>query len=44
MNYTTPCSTLLWLPVEEVQGWAIHLPRLIEEGRAVELKVRDEGT
>ncbi len=24
--------TLLWLPVEEIQGWAIHLPRLIEEG------------
>ena len=31
--------TLLWLPVEEVQSWAIHLPRLIEEGRAVELNV-----
>ena len=31
--------TLLWLPVEEVQDWAIHLPRLIEEGRAVELNV-----
>ena len=27
--------TLLWLPVEEAQDWAIHLPRLIEEGRAV---------
>ena len=35
--------TLLWLPVEEVQDWAIHLPRLIEEGRAVELMVRGEG-
>ena len=35
--------TLLWLPVEEVQDWAIHLPRLIEEGRAVELNVRGEG-
>ncbi len=34
--------TLLWLPVEEVQDWAIHLPRLIEEGRAVELNVRGE--
>ncbi len=36
--------TLLWLPVEEVRDWAIHLPRLIEEGRAVELSVSDEGT
>jgi ATP-dependent Lhr-like helicase len=35
--------TLLWLPVEEVQGWAIHLPRLIEEGRTVELNVRGEA-
>jgi len=35
--------TLLWLPVEEVQGWAMHLPRLIEEGRAVELNVRGEA-
>ncbi|THI85122.1 MAG: DEAD/DEAH box helicase [Nitrospira sp. CG24A] len=35
--------TLLWLPVEEVQGWAMHLPRLIEEGRAVELSVRGEA-
>jgi ATP-dependent Lhr-like helicase len=35
--------TLLWLPVEEVRDWAIHLPRLIEEGRVVELKVRGEG-
>ena len=35
--------TLLWLPGEEVQDWAIHLPRLIEEGRAVELNVRGEG-
>ena len=35
--------TLLWLPVEEVQDWVIHLPRLIEEGRAVELNVRGEG-
>ncbi len=34
--------TLLWLPMEEVRGWAIHLPRLIEEGRAVEL-VRGKG-
>ena len=32
--------TLLWLPVEEVQDWAIHLPRLIEEGRAVEGDLR----
>ena len=35
--------TLLWLPVEEVKDWAIHLPRLIEEGRAVELNVGGEG-
>lgn len=35
--------TLLWLPVEEGQDWAIYLPRLIEEGRAVELKVRGEA-
>ncbi len=35
--------TLLWLPVEEVQGWAMHLPHLIEEGRAVELSVRGEA-
>ena len=35
--------TLLWLPVEEVQDWAIHLPRLIEEGRTVELNVGGEG-
>ncbi len=35
--------TLLWLPVEEVQDWAMHLPCLIEEGRAVELSARGEG-
>ena len=35
--------TLLWLPIEEGQGWAVHLPRLIEEGRVVELNVRDAG-
>ena len=35
--------TLRWLPVEEGQGWAVHLPRLIEEGRVVELNVRDAG-
>ena len=34
---------LLWLPVEEIQDWAIHLPRLIEEGRVVELNVGGEG-
>ncbi|MEO5631138.1 MAG: DEAD/DEAH box helicase [Nitrospiraceae bacterium] len=34
--------TLRWLPVEEVKDWAIHLPRLTEEGRAVELNVRGE--
>ncbi|HSL05728.1 MAG TPA: helicase-related protein, partial [Nitrospiraceae bacterium] len=35
--------TLLWLPVEEAQDWAIHFPRLIEEGRVVELKVGGES-
>ena len=35
--------TLFWLPFEEVQDWAIHLPRLIDEGRAVELNMRGEG-
>jgi ATP-dependent Lhr-like helicase len=35
--------TLWWLPVEEVKDWAIHLPCLMEEGRAVELTVRGEG-
>jgi ATP-dependent helicase Lhr and Lhr-like helicase len=35
--------TLLWLPVEEVQDWAIHLPRLIEEGRVVELSTSRSG-
>jgi ATP-dependent helicase Lhr and Lhr-like helicase len=35
--------TLFWLPVEEGQDWAIHLPRLIEEGRAVELNVKTEA-
>jgi ATP-dependent Lhr-like helicase len=35
--------TLLWLPVEEAQDWANHLPRLIDEGRAVELNVRGEA-
>jgi ATP-dependent Lhr-like helicase len=34
--------TLSWLPVEEMQDWAIHLPRLIEEGRAVEFNVRGQ--
>ena len=35
--------TLLWLPVEELQDWTIHLPRLLEEGRAVELNVRGKA-
>ena len=35
--------TLWWLPVEEVGDWTIHLPRLIEEGRALELIVRGKG-
>ena len=34
--------TLLWLPVEEGQDWAVHFPRLIEEGRVAELAVRSE--
>ena len=34
--------TLLWLPVEEMQSWVIHMPRLLVEGRAVEL-VRGKG-
>jgi ATP-dependent Lhr-like helicase len=32
--------TLLWLPLKEAQDWAMYLPRLIEEGRAIELNVR----
>ncbi|MDP1945919.1 MAG: DEAD/DEAH box helicase [Nitrospirota bacterium] len=35
--------TLVWLPVEELKDWAIHLPRLIEEGRAIELVARGAG-
>jgi len=35
--------TLLWLPSAEVRDWAVHLPRLIEEGRAVELSARGNG-
>jgi len=35
--------TLLWLPVEEVKDWALHLPRLVEEGRVAELVARGEG-
>jgi ATP-dependent helicase Lhr and Lhr-like helicase len=35
--------TLLWLPVGEVKDWGIHFPRLIEEGRAVELNVPGEA-
>ena len=35
--------TLLWLPVEEAQDWTVHLPRLIEEGRATALHVTDKG-
>ena len=35
--------TLLWLPVKEAQDWATYLPRLIKEGRAVELNVRSEA-
>jgi ATP-dependent Lhr-like helicase len=35
--------TLLWLPVEEVRDWVIHLPHLIDEGRAAELGARGEG-
>jgi ATP-dependent helicase Lhr and Lhr-like helicase len=35
--------TLLWLPLKEAQDWAMYLPRLIEEGRAIELNVRSEA-
>src|SRR5262245_55822203 len=35
--------SLWWLPVEEVKDWMIYLPRLMEEGRAVEITVTGEG-
>jgi ATP-dependent Lhr-like helicase len=35
--------TLVWLSVEELKDWAMHLPRLIEEGRVAELAARGEG-
>jgi ATP-dependent Lhr-like helicase len=35
--------TLFWLPVKEAQDWVMYLPRLIEEGRAIELNVRSEA-
>ena len=35
--------TLLWLPIEEACEWAIHMPRLIDEGRAVELNMKSEA-
>src|SRR5262245_21431446 len=35
--------SLWWLPVEEIKDWMIYLPRLMEEGRAVEITVTGEG-
>ncbi len=35
--------TLVWVPVEQAEQWAAYLPRLIDEGRAVELRARGEG-
>ena len=35
--------TLLWLPVEEMQSWGIHLPCLIQDGRAIELNMKSEA-
>ncbi|TKS61576.1 MAG: DEAD/DEAH box helicase [Nitrospira sp.] len=31
--------TLVWVPIEQAKEWAVHLPRLVEDGRAFELKV-----
>ncbi|MGH7165876.1 MAG: Lhr family helicase, partial [Nitrospiraceae bacterium] len=31
--------TLIWVPEEEGQGWAVHLPALIEAGRATVMTV-----
>jgi ATP-dependent helicase Lhr and Lhr-like helicase len=36
--------TLLWLPHEEIQDWSMHLPRLIEEGRAADLTLGEGVT
>jgi ATP-dependent helicase Lhr and Lhr-like helicase len=35
--------TLLWVPSGQAEAWAVFLPRLVEEGRAVEIQVRGEG-
>jgi ATP-dependent helicase Lhr and Lhr-like helicase len=35
--------TLVWVPVEQGTSWTMWLPRLIEEGRAVEVLVPDHG-
>ena len=35
--------TLVWVPVEQGAAWTMWLPRLIEEGRAVEILVPDHG-
>lgn len=35
--------TLVWVPAEEADSWSVFLPRLIEEGRAMEIKGRGEG-
>jgi ATP-dependent Lhr-like helicase len=35
--------TLVWVPVKEGASWVVLLPRLIEEGRIVELSAGSEG-
>ncbi len=35
--------TLVWVPVKEGASWVVFLPRLIEEGRIVELSAGSEG-
>ncbi|SPP63245.1 DEAD/DEAH box helicase [Nitrospira lenta] len=35
--------TLVWVPVKEGASWVVFLPRLIEEGRIVELSARGEA-
>ena len=35
--------TLVWVPVEQAAVWTMWLPRLLEEGRAVEVSVDEPG-
>ena len=35
--------TLVWVPIKEGASWVVFLPRLIEEGRIVELSASGEG-